>query len=55
MIGVKLKTIEESAFKMVFPKFMKDFYMIVNPTSQTRYFPNLFQLIESVIVQIMFF
>ena len=55
MIGVKLKTIEESAFKMVFSKFMKDFYMIVNPTSQIRYFPNLFQLIESVIVQIMFF
>ena len=55
MIGVKLKAIEESAFKVVFPKFMKDFYMIVNPTSQIRYFPNLFQLIESLIVQIMFF
>ena len=29
--------------------------MIVCPTSQVRYFPNLFQLIESLIVQIMFF
>ena len=40
---------------MVFPKFMKDFYTIVYPTSQIRYFPDLFQLIESLIVQIMFF
>ena len=40
---------------MVFPKFMKYFYMIVYPTSEIRYFPNLFQLIESLIVQIMFF
>ena len=38
-----------------FPKFMKDFYMKVYPTSQIRYFPNLFQLIESLIVQIKFF
>ena len=34
---------------------MKDFCMIVCPTSQVRYFPNLFQLIESLIVQIIFF
>ena len=34
---------------------MKYFYMIVYPTSEIRYFPNLFQLIESLIVQIMFF
>ena len=34
---------------------MKDYYMVVYPTSQIRYFPNLFQLIESLIVQIMFF
>ena len=34
---------------------MKDSYMVVYPTSQIRYFPNLFQLIESLIVQIMFF
>ena len=34
---------------------MKDFYMVVYPASQIRYFPNLFQLIESLIVQIIFF
>ena len=34
---------------------MKDSYMVVYPTSQIRYFPNLFQLIESLIVQIIFF
>ena len=34
---------------------MKYFYMIVYPTSEIRYFPNLFQLIESLIVQIIFF
>ena len=55
MIGVKVKTIDKSVFQMVFPKFMKYFYMIVYPTSEIRYFPNLFQLIESLTVQIMFF
>ena len=34
---------------------MKDFYMVVYPASQIRYFPNLFQLIEGLIVQIIFF
>ena len=43
MIGEKSKTIDQSVFKMRFPKFMKDFYMIT-------YFPNLSQLIESHIV-----
>ena len=37
------------------PKFRKYFYMIVYLTSQVRYFPNLFQLIESLIVQIIIF
>ena len=38
-----------------FSKILKDFDMIVYPTSQIRYFPYLFQLVESLIVQIMFF
>ena len=43
----KSKTIDQSVFKMLFPKFMKDYYVIVYPISQITYFPNLFQLIES--------
>ena len=43
----KSKAIDQSVFKMLFPKFMKDFYVIVYPISQITYFPNLFQLIES--------
>ena len=46
----KSKAIDQSVFKMLFPKFMKDFYVIVYPISQITYFPNLFQLIESQLV-----
>ena len=46
----KSKTIDQSVFKMLFPKFMKDYYVIVYPISQITYFPNLFQLIESQLV-----
>ena len=46
---------DQSLFQKVFPKFMKDFYIIVYPTSEKRYFPNLFQLIKSLIVQMIFF
>ena len=46
----KSKTTDQSVFKMLFPKFMKDYYVIVYPISQITYFPNLFQLIESQLV-----
>ena len=46
----KSKAIDQSVFKILFPKFMKDFYVIVYPISQITYFPNFFQLIESQLV-----
>ena len=51
----KIKNYRSFSLLNGFSKIYDRFYMIVYPNSQMRYFPNLFQLIESLIVQIMFF
>ena len=51
----KIKNYRPVSLLSGFSKFLNDFYMIVYPNSRIKYFPNLFQFIESLIVQIMSF